>query len=106
MTISHIFNNLFKTEDLTPSICLKLLTKQIKKDVTLEEKEKNDLIFRLNDTKMRLYIVENAFNHELKFDLIDAYIHEINSLKLQYSHLLKRARTLKITNDYELLEEY
>ncbi len=106
MTIANLFNNLFKNKLFPPSFQPSFSSKSIKKEENFNNNEKNDLLFRLNDTKTRMYIVENAFNHELKFDLIDAHIHEFNSLKLQYSHLIKQAKELNISNNFTLEEEY
>lgn len=105
MTITAIFNNLFKSDFFYSSFQPKSLTNSINKQLDLKSNQKQELFFRLNDTKTRIYIVENAFNHEVKFDQIDAHIHEINELKLQYSSLLKQAKTMNISNKYTCKEE-
>ena len=57
--------------------------------------ERNELLNSLKETKNKLNNIYSLFNMTDDEDLIESYIHEINSLNSRYSYLLNQIKNME-----------
>lgn len=72
-------------------------SKRQKQEQEKKQAEDAELIFRLKETQKRLKALKNAYELEIDFALLDAYIMEINGLEKQYSLLFAQAKKQRVT---------
>lgn len=73
-----------------------------KKEPTAAELERTAVLTRLDDAKKRLDNLRDGYDLQTDFDMVDVYIHALNSVEKEYSHLLKEAKRLEVTKDFAL----
>lgn len=57
-----------------------------------ENKQSKDILDRIRDTKLEMGAIRCCFDLETNFDLIDAYILQLDALEKRYSYLIKQAK--------------
>ncbi len=67
-----------------------------KKETTAAEERRLQLLEQIRETGKEMAAVRSRFDLETNFDLIDAYILEMESLEKRYGYLIKEAKQAKI----------
>ena len=69
-----------------------------KKEDPAAQRERQELMDGLAQTRVQINQAYACFNRESDPDLIESYVFEINALQSRYSYLLRRVRELEGTS--------
>lgn len=82
---------------------IKAVSKQEEIEEANNAKQQAELLTRMKETKKRLCALQSAFEIENDFNVIEAYIYEINALELQYSNLFRLAKQQRIKGEVAVM---